>query len=52
MYSCCCSVFNWTGTHNVARVSKAGFNNCISSNAIDTIQGTSPYNITLSSNET
>ncbi|KAL7259755.1 hypothetical protein ACSBR1_005597 [Camellia fascicularis] len=45
-------VFNWTGTHNVARVYEADFNNCISSNAIDTIQDTSPYSITLSSDNT
>ncbi|KAH7856010.1 hypothetical protein Vadar_031563 [Vaccinium darrowii] len=46
-------VFNWTGTHNVARVStKAEFDNCTTTNLIGSIQTTSPANFTLESNVT
>uniref|UniRef100_A0A5B7CBX2 Phytocyanin domain-containing protein n=1 Tax=Davidia involucrata TaxID=16924 RepID=A0A5B7CBX2_DAVIN len=45
-------VFNWTGTHNVAQVSKADFDNCTSTNTIGTLQTTSPANFNLTTNET
>ncbi|XP_058206879.1 cucumber peeling cupredoxin-like [Rhododendron vialii] len=46
-------VFNWTGTHNVARVStKAEFDNCTANNVIGTIQTASPANFTLDTNVT
>ncbi|KAA8535123.1 hypothetical protein F0562_030126 [Nyssa sinensis] len=42
-------VFNWTGNHNVAQVSRADFDNCTTTNPVQT---TSPANFTLTSNET
>ncbi|KAJ9688678.1 hypothetical protein PVL29_014367 [Vitis rotundifolia] len=45
-------VFNWTGTHTVARVSKDVYDNCTTANVLasDT-QATSPVNYTLNSTE-
>ncbi|OWM71761.1 hypothetical protein CDL15_Pgr005949 [Punica granatum] len=43
-------VFNWTGTHDVAEVSETDYDNCTKTNPIGTIQSTSPYSVTLSSN--
>ncbi|KAF8007243.1 hypothetical protein BT93_K1288 [Corymbia citriodora subsp. variegata] len=43
-------VFNWTGTHNVAEVSKADYDNCTSTSLIGTIQTVSPYSVVLSTN--
>ncbi|XP_039160041.1 umecyanin-like [Eucalyptus grandis] len=40
-------VFNWTGTHDVAEVSKTDYDNCTSTNAIGTIQTVSPYSVVL-----
>ncbi|CBI28218.3 umecyanin [Vitis vinifera] len=45
-------VFNWTGTHTVARVSKDVYDNCTTANVLDNdIQATSPVNYTLNSTE-
>ncbi|KAI3428899.1 uncharacterized protein J3R85_008909 [Psidium guajava] len=43
-------VFNWTGTHTVAEVSKTDYDNCTSTSPIGTIQTASPYSVTLSTN--
>ncbi|KAF8007244.1 hypothetical protein BT93_K1289 [Corymbia citriodora subsp. variegata] len=42
-------VFNWTGTHNVAEVSKADFDTCTGTSPIGTIHMVSPYSVELSS---
>ncbi|KAG5559457.1 hypothetical protein RHGRI_009107 [Rhododendron griersonianum] len=46
-------VFNWNGTHDVARVStKEEFDNCTANNVTGTIQTASPANFTLDTNVT
>lgn len=44
-------LFNWTGTHDVAKVSKADYDNCTKTNPIVPIVTTSPANFTVT-NET
>ncbi|XP_030546633.2 stellacyanin-like [Rhodamnia argentea] len=44
------AVFNWTGTHTVAEVSKTDYDNCTSTSPIGTIQTVSPFNVTLNTN--
>ncbi|KAK2991914.1 hypothetical protein RJ640_006091 [Escallonia rubra] len=43
-------VFNWNGTHNVAKVTKEDYDNCNSTNVLGSIQTTSPANFTLDIN--
>ncbi|XVE71471.1 hypothetical protein DITRI_Ditri10aG0153200 [Diplodiscus trichospermus] len=43
-------VFNWNGTHDVAEVSEADYENCTKTNPIGSIQQSSPANFTLDSN--
>ncbi|KAK3025872.1 hypothetical protein RJ639_042301 [Escallonia herrerae] len=43
-------VFNWNGTHNVAKVTKEDYDNCNSTNALVAIQTASPANFTLDTN--
>ncbi|KAM7509382.1 hypothetical protein LguiA_019835 [Lonicera macranthoides] len=45
-------VFNWSGTHTVARVSREEYDNCTSTNTIGPIQTTSPASFTLDTNGT
>ncbi|KAJ4708237.1 putative Cucumber peeling cupredoxin [Melia azedarach] len=45
-------VFNWTGTDDVAEVSKADYDKCRTTNPIGEIQRISPVNFTLGSNGT
>ncbi|KAI6673479.1 hypothetical protein NL676_001385 [Syzygium grande] len=40
-------VFNWTGNHDVAEVSKTDYDNCTSTSPIGTVQTVSPYNVVL-----
>lgn len=49
-FCCLSAVFNWTGEHTVARVSKDVYDNCTTANVLaqDT-QTTSPVNVTLNS---
>ncbi|KAK7860006.1 umecyanin [Quercus suber] len=44
-------VFNWTGMHDVAEVTKENYDSCTDT-AIGSIQTTSPANFTLTSNAT
>ncbi|XP_075675333.1 stellacyanin-like [Castanea sativa] len=44
-------VFNWTGTHDVAEVTKENYDSCTDT-AIGSIQNTSPVNFNLTSNAT
>lgn len=44
------AVFSWNGTHDVAEVSKADYDNCTKTNTIGTVQSVSPYNVVLNSN--
>ncbi|KAJ9688677.1 hypothetical protein PVL29_014366 [Vitis rotundifolia] len=45
-------VFNWTGTHTVANVSKNVYDNCTTANVLASdIQATSPVTYTLNSTE-
>ncbi|KAF8393187.1 hypothetical protein HHK36_021428 [Tetracentron sinense] len=43
-------VFNWTGSHDVARVSETDYESCTKT-AIGTIQSTSPASVTLTTEE-
>ncbi|PSS36106.1 Blue copper protein [Actinidia chinensis var. chinensis] len=45
-------IFNWSGNHDVVKVSKSVFDNCSTTNVIETIQSTSPANFTLDANGT
>ncbi|KAF8393186.1 hypothetical protein HHK36_021427 [Tetracentron sinense] len=43
-------VFNWTGSHDVARVSESDYESCTKT-PIGTIQSTSPASVTLTTEE-
>lgn len=45
-------MFNWTGTHSVAEVSKADYDKCRTKSPDGEIHETSPANYTLNSNGT
>lgn len=45
-------VFNWTGNHDVAEVSKVDYDNCTKSSPLSTILTSSPVNVNLTSNST
>ncbi|GFS40911.1 hypothetical protein Acr_00g0071140 [Actinidia rufa] len=45
-------IFNWTGNHDVVKVSKSVFDNCTTTNVVGTVQSTSPANFTLDANGT
>ncbi|KAG2718786.1 hypothetical protein I3843_03G229100 [Carya illinoinensis] len=44
-------VFNWTGTHDVAEVTRENYDSCTGTDAID-LRQTSPANFTLTTNST
>ncbi|XP_057768887.1 umecyanin-like [Salvia miltiorrhiza] len=43
--------FSWTGTHNVAQVTKDGYDNCSATSNLGPVQTVSPYNFILNSTE-